>query len=119
MRKHARTGFARHLRSALTEAESHLWFNLRRRQLGGFRFRRQHPVASFIVDFVCLDAQLIVELDGSQHLDSSSDRVRDEILGRAGFRIIRFWNDDALTGTDLVLAAILAALEAGSARAPT
>jgi hypothetical protein len=92
---------------------------------------RPNPISGFICadvssegcdwmpHFVCLDAQLIVELDGSQHLDSSSDRVRDEILGRAGFRIIRFWNDDALTRTDLVLAAILAALEAGSVRAPT
>jgi very-short-patch-repair endonuclease len=115
MRNRAKTGFARLLRRSLTEPETHLWFHLRRRQLGGFRFRRQHPVASYIADFACLDAKLIVELDGSQHLESRSDQARDAIPGNAGFRVIRFWNDDVVLRTDAVLASILATLECGSA----
>jgi very-short-patch-repair endonuclease len=64
--------FARKLRRDLTEAERRLWGHLRRRQLDGFKFRRQHPFGIYVCDFICLEARLIVELDGSQHLDQSA-----------------------------------------------
>ena len=64
MREGAKTQYARHLRKHMTETETRLWFHLRRNQLGGFRFRKQHPIGPFIADFVCLEKQLIVEIDG-------------------------------------------------------
>jgi len=94
----------------MTNAETRLWFRLRRKQLGGFRFRRQHPIGRFIVDFACPEACLAIELDGSQHLDSHSDQDRDSAIRESGFRILRFWNDDVLMNTDSVLDTILAAL---------
>jgi very-short-patch-repair endonuclease len=105
------TLFARDLRVRMTEAESRLWLRLRRRELRGWRFRRQHPVGPYIVDFACLDAGLVVELDGSQHLLSRSDARRDACLRRKGFRVLRFWNDEVLVRLDDVLEAILRVLE--------
>ncbi|MFI4970873.1 MAG: endonuclease domain-containing protein, partial [Lysobacterales bacterium] len=78
-----------------------------------FRFRRQQPIGPYIADFVCVEAHLIVELDGSQHLDSSDDVVRDAGLREEGFCIVRFWNDVVLLRTDEVLSAILSALVSG------
>jgi very-short-patch-repair endonuclease len=114
VRKEARTDFARKLRSNMTDAEHRLWFHLRKRQLADLRFRRQHPIAGYIADFACLEARLVIELDGSQHLDSSSDAVREAAIRQAGFQILRFWNDDVLLRTQRVLEAILkTALEGG------
>lgn len=110
MRKGAKTEFARQLRSSMTDAETRLWFHLRRHQLGGFRFRRQYPAGPYIADFVCVEAMLVIELDGSQHLGSQTDSPRDEWFGEHGFQVLRFWNDDALLRTDQVLVTILAAL---------
>jgi len=110
MREGAKTRFARNLRKALTDAEICLWYRLRRRQLGGFRFRKQHPIGAYVVDFACVEQKLVVELDGSQHLDSCHDAARDACLRENGFRVLRFWNNDALLRTDDVLAAVLAAL---------
>jgi very-short-patch-repair endonuclease len=107
----ARTTFARDLRARMTEAETRLWFHLRRRELGGRRFRRQHPIGPYIADFACLDAGLVVELDGSQHLLSRTDAQRDACLRRHGFRVLRFWNDEVLLRLEDVLEAILRALE--------
>ena len=107
MRKEARTDFARKLRSNMTDAEHRLWFHLRKHQLADLRFRRQHPIAGYIADFACLEARLVIELDGSQHLDSSSDAVREAAIRQAGFQILRFWNDDVLLRTQRVLEAIL------------
>jgi very-short-patch-repair endonuclease len=106
-----RIPFARDLRARMTEAETRLWFHLRRRELGGRRFRRQHPIGPYIADFACLDAGLVVELDGSQHLLSRTDARRDACLRRHGFRVLRFWNDEVLLRLDDVLEAILRALE--------
>ena len=103
MRKGAKTRFARALRKAMTEAETLLWHHLRRRQLGGFRFRKQHPIGAYVVDFACVEQKLVVELDGSQHLDSRHDAARDASLREHGFRVLRFWNNDALLRTDDVL----------------
>ena len=95
----------------MTDAESRLGFHLRRRrQLPGLRFRKQHPIGPYVADFACVEARLVVELDGSQHLDSPRDPLRDAWLREQGFRVLRFWNDDALLRTDQVLSAILEAL---------
>src|SRR6516164_9275940 len=88
------TGRARDLRQNMTEAERALWYGLRRGQLG-WRFRRQHPIPPYIVDFACLEAKLVVEADGGQHADSR-DQQRDAYLRRQGRRILRFWNNDVL-----------------------
>jgi primosomal protein N' (replication factor Y) len=107
---------ARRLRSNPTEAERRLWHHLRRRQLGGFRFRRQHPIGSYITDFVCLAARLIVEVDGGQHADSPADIRRTAWLESRGYRVLRFWNSDVLTNTDGVLTVIRDALAEGGRR---
>lgn len=101
---------ARILRSNLTDAERHLWRQLRLGNLSGFKFRRQQPIGPYIVDFVCLPARLIIELDGGQHLENLKDRKRDGWLGRQGFRVLRFWNNDVFMNTEAVLAHILGAL---------
>ncbi|WP_421981848.1 endonuclease domain-containing protein [Roseibium sp.] len=103
---------ARSLRKHATEAEIRLWHYLRNRQLGGWKFRRQFPVDRFITDFACIDAKLIVELDGSQHAENAhADAERTRILERCGFRVIRYWNADVLKDTPNVLEDILAHLE--------
>ena len=102
---------ARELRNRATDAERHLWRHLRNRHLGEYRFRRQQPIGGYIVDFVCIHARLIVEIDGGQHADDLAfdlERTRD--LARCGFRVIRFWNHDVLRETEAVLASILGAL---------
>jgi very-short-patch-repair endonuclease len=109
VRKDAQTEFARQLRKTMTDAEVRVWFHLRRNQLGGFRFRKQHPVGPYIADFACIEARLIVEIDGSQH-GSPNDAQRDAWLRDNGFRILRFWNNDVLNRIHEVLATILDAL---------
>lgn len=102
---------ARALRGRMTDAERRLWLHLRAGRLNGFKFRRQHPIPPYIADFCCIEARLIVELDGSQHTESS-DRERTLFLQAQGWCMLRFWNHDALTQTDAVLEAILQALAA-------
>jgi len=88
-----------------------LWNELRARRLSGFKFRRQRPFGPYVCDFVCLEAALIVELDGSQHVDQSSyDAHRDAFMRSYGFRVIRFWNADVLSKTKIVLETIFEAL---------
>lgn len=103
--------FAKNLRRNQTDAERQLWLRLRNRQIEGFKFRRQHQVGPFIVDFVCVEQKLVVEVDGSQHMERiAEDDERTAFLQTAGFRLIRFWNDDVLRGTDAVLTVIRDAL---------
>ena len=103
--------FARKLRSNLTDAELRLWSRLRRRQLNGFKFRRQHPVGIYVCDFICMEAAVVVELDGGQHLDRApEDLHRDAFLRLQGFRVLRFWNGDVPAHTDGVVATIFEAL---------
>ena len=98
---------ARRLRNEGTDAERRLWYFLRRQQLDGRKFRRQYPLAGYIVDFVCLPAHLVIELDGGQHLDALTyDEVRTHTLEREGYRVLRFWNVDALLRTSDVAAEI-------------
>jgi very-short-patch-repair endonuclease len=104
--------FARDLRREATPHERRLWAYLRDRRFAEFKFRRQVPIGPFIVDFVCYDAKLIIELDGSQHADDQEyDGRRDAELERRGFRILRFWNGDLIVNRDPVLNTIAMALE--------
>lgn len=107
-----KTALARSLRQRQTEAEKRLWYHLRNRQLGGFKFRRQVSIDRFVVDFLCADEKLIVELDGSQHAENlAADDARTKVLMSCGYRIIRYWNADVLADTETVLEDILAHLE--------
>ena len=96
---------ARALRNNATDAERHLWRRLRLGQLGGYKFRRQVPIAGYIADFVAPHLKLIVELDGSQHADH--DMRRSQALERAGYRVVRYWNDAVLLQTEAVLEDVL------------
>ena len=98
------------MRREPTDAERALWRVLRARRLCEWKFRRQVRIEPYIVDFVCFSARAIVEADGSQHVESVSDAVRDAFLQAQGFRVLRFWNTDVLTNREGVLTAILAAL---------
>ena len=102
---------ARTLRSAMTDAESRLWYHLRNRRLAGFKFVRQLPVAGYYADFACREAMLVVEADGGQHSGSAYDVIRDRRLEAAGFTVLRFWNSDILGNTESVLGAILDTLQ--------
>ena len=103
----------RELRSSGSNAEKRLWSCLRNRQLLGFKFRRQHPVASFIVDFYCHEAKLVIEIDGGQHAErgqSVYDARRTELLQAKGISVIRFWNNEVLQNLEGVLETIAAML---------
>ncbi len=100
---------ARKLRRSMTAAERMLWDELRGRRLCGAKFKRQRPIGNYIVDFVCDEAKLIVEIDGGQHgidVSRANDRVRTRWLKARGFRVIRFWNPDVLENMEGVLGAI-------------
>jgi len=86
----AKRRFARKLRRDMTDAEAKLWSELRDRRLDTIKFRRQAPIGPFVADFLCSEARLIVEIDGSQHADSKRDRARDAELRARGFRVLRF-----------------------------
>ncbi len=102
---------ARALRNSPTEAERALWRHLRLRQMDGHKFRRQQPLGRYIVDFICLEKRLIVELDGSQHAEQfAADAGRAAWLETQGFRVIRFWNQDVLQNMPAVREAIRQAL---------
>jgi very-short-patch-repair endonuclease len=103
--------FVRTLRKNPTDAERLLWKRLSRRQLAGFKFRRQHSVGPYICDFACLDGSVIIELDGSQHVEQSDyDARRDSFLRSHGFRVLRFWNKDVLAQPEAILETIFEAL---------
>jgi very-short-patch-repair endonuclease len=104
----AKRRFARSLRRDMTEAEQKLWLELRGRRLDLIKFRRQVPIGPYIADFACLEARLVVEIDGSQHADSVRDTARDAELKQRGFRVLRFWNDDVLRELDAVCDTIIA-----------
>lgn len=101
---------AKRMRREPTEAEIRLWSILRAGRMDGAKFKRQEQIGDYIVEFVCSAEQLIVEADGSQHVENHADEARNAWLKSQGFRILRFWNDDILRDTDAVGAAIHAAL---------
>ena len=102
--------FAKQLRQNLTDAERLLWRHLRAHRFQGQKFRRQQPLGPYILDFVHFGAKLVIEADGGQHSESSSDAVRDDWLTSEGFRVLRFWNDQIFKDTEAVLEVILQAL---------
>ncbi len=110
--------FARMMRAVPTDAEHRLWQYLRAGRLLDFKFRRQQPLGNYIVDFVCLEAQLIVELDGGQHNGSASDVARDAWLSSQGFVVLRFWNNEVFENLDGVVERILVQLQAAPSPQP-
>ena len=95
---------ARALRNASTDAETLLWYYLRDRRMLGLKFRRQHPIGKYFADFACVEVGLVIELDGSQHMEHAAyDAARDEDMRKLGFRTLRFRDNDVLKQTDAVL----------------
>jgi very-short-patch-repair endonuclease len=94
----------------MTDAERRLWKALRRDQIHGLHFRRQHPVGAYTLDFYCPQIHLAIELDGGQHSEADAqlrDTIRSRWLGRKGIRVVRFWNNDVLSNLDGVLYEII------------
>ena len=107
----AHVEFARRLRRNQTDAERVLWFRLRDRRLAGWKFKRQTAIDRFVVDFLCADGKLIIEIDGGQHgQDIERDATRTEILEAMGYLVLRFWNNDVMRNMDGVLETILSTL---------
>jgi very-short-patch-repair endonuclease len=112
MRQHAKTAFARRLRKTMTPAEVLLWSKLRRENLG-YRFRQQHPIGPYIADFACVEARLVVEVDGATHATDAEiayDGQRTAFIEANGWRVVRVWNGDVTDNLAGVLAFIANAL---------
>jgi very-short-patch-repair endonuclease len=104
---------ARKLRAEMSDEERILWMLLRDRRFQGFKFRRQAPLGDYVVDFVCFDRKLIVELDGSQHAkpeQAAFDAERSAVVEAAGFRVLRIWTSDLFKEREGVFETILNAL---------
>jgi len=102
---------ARKLRKESTDAERLLWKYLRAHRMAGFKFKRQFVIEPYIVDFVCVEARLIIEADGGQHIEQcAEDQARTGYLESSGYRVMRFWNHEILTDTESVLEYIYKAL---------
>ncbi|HEX4553617.1 MAG TPA: endonuclease domain-containing protein [Xanthobacteraceae bacterium] len=113
---------SRALRRNLTDAERVIWYAVRAHRLNGASFRRQTPIGPFIVDFVCHDARLIIEIDGGQHFEAQNekrDARRDRFLASKGYRVLRFSNHDVMTNRHGVVEAIDAALAGGNPQTTT
>jgi very-short-patch-repair endonuclease len=109
--KVALTKTARKLRGDTTDAELCLWRALRDRQIHGFKFKRQVPQGPYVIDFICIDRKLIIEVDGGQHMrQADADRRRTEYFERGGYRVLRFWNNEVLKNLDGVLETIVTEL---------
>ena len=97
-------GQARKLRRETTEAEALLWTHIRNRQLAGMKFSRQHPIGRYVADFCCEEEKLVVELDGGQHADDvDRDEQRTQYIEKYGYRVVRYWNSEVMSGIDGVL----------------
>ncbi len=99
------------MRRDATDAETIVWSHMRNRLLNGFKFRRQVPIGPYIADFVCQERRLVVELDGFQHAEDGRDLVRDRYLNTAGYRVLRFWNQDVYSSLNDVLRHLVEVLE--------
>ncbi len=107
MKKRKLIVFARKLRKNSTIAERKLWHKLRSRNFLDLKFRRQEPIANYIVDFICYAKKLIIELDGGQHNEfSEKDIPRTEALEKEGYKVLRFWNNDVINNIEGVLKVI-------------
>ena len=102
---------AKRLRRDETDAERKLWLRLRDRQVNDLKFRRQQPIGRYIVDFFCPEHRVVVELDGGHHADQvQADQRRTDFLNKAGYRVLRFWDNEVLTDAEAVLERIVEAL---------
>ena len=111
---------SRRLRRNATIAEQRLWYRARSRSLCGMKFVWQEPIGPYIVDFVCRERRLIIEVDGGQHAENDRDAIRDLWLRDHGYQVLRFWNNDVIENTDGVLEAIAEVLRASpSPRLPS
>ncbi len=102
--------FAKNLRGRSTDAERLLWSHIRAKRLEGLKFRRQHPIGNYIVDFACLEKKLVIELDGGQHAEPDKeqyDRERDAWLEKQGYRTLRFWDNEVFLNSKGILTVIL------------
>lgn len=108
---HKNIKFAKLLRINQTDAELRVWQAVRASRLLGFKFRRQVPIDDFIVDFVCFEQKLIIEIDGGQHLNCQDDIERDIKLKTFGFKVLRFWNNEVMRNFDGVLDLIVENLQ--------
>ena len=105
-------GYAKQLHRNMTPAEVKLWARLRAHRLEGVHFRNQHAIGKYVVDFCAPRKKLIIELDGSQHMEQERyDRERTEYLESKGYKVIRFWNNDVMNDIENVIRAILYATE--------
>jgi very-short-patch-repair endonuclease len=102
---------ARELRKIENDAEEKLWHERRGRRLNGHKFIRQLPIGPYFADFACREANLVVEVDGSQHAGGSRDRYRDEMMNANGWSVLRIWHADVLSGRKSVLETIVAAVD--------
>jgi very-short-patch-repair endonuclease len=103
---------ARRLRKNQTDAERYMWYLLRGDRLRQYKFRRQHPIEPYIVDFICISKRLIIELDGGQHAEAYTyDKKRTAFLGTKGYKVLRFWNNEILQETEGVLSIVFNKLE--------
>jgi very-short-patch-repair endonuclease len=109
------TKLAKVLRKSQTDAEKIVWQKLRSKQLNGFKFKRQQPLGRYIVDFVCFDKKLIIEIDGGQHAtQKDKDLQREQWLQSEGFEVVRFWNNDIFENIEGVLETIMKKLSTPS-----
>jgi very-short-patch-repair endonuclease len=97
------------LRRDQTDAERLFWFAVRNRRLDGVKFRRQTTIGPYIVDFLCIEAMLVVELDGGQH-SPEADAARTRFLEQRGYRVLRFWNNEVIENLEGVLLRVCEAL---------
>ena len=110
----SKTEKARRFRLNSTDAERRLWNRLRSRANNDCKFVRQEPIGPYVVDFVCREHRLIIEVDGGQHADNKRDRLRDQWLAERNYRVLRFWNNEVLRSMNGVLEVIALALNAES-----
>ncbi|MEZ5788134.1 MAG: DUF559 domain-containing protein [Xanthobacteraceae bacterium] len=101
---------ARRLRRNSTNAETRLWNRLRSRAVNGYKIVRQEPIGPYVVDFICRERRLVIEVDGGQHATDKRDAARDAWLKQHSYRVVRFWNNEVLENIDGVLETIAAAL---------
>ena len=110
---------AKRLRCTQTDAERLLWFRMRDRRLDGLKFKRQMPIYSYVVDFCCSEARLIIELDGGQHnVRKEADAVRTKKLEELGYLVLRFWNNDVFDNIDGVLETMVSTAKQHSPEPP-
>jgi len=106
LKKRNEITFAKKLRISSTDTEKYLWKYLRGRQLEGTKFRRQHSIGKYIVDFINLERKIIIEVDGGQHLENKKDKLRDKWLEEQGYEVLRFWDNEVFNNIEGVLGAI-------------